>query len=416
MKRIAIIGSGVVGLCAAWYCRQRGFDVTVIERNGPARDNCSFGNAGYITPSHFIPLASPGMVAMGLRMMRNPESPFYIKPRLSWDLLAWSWRFWRACSAARVERAAPFLRDLNLASRACYDDFAKEWGNDFELVRGGLVNVFQTQAKLDHEIHVAEMAHKLGVQAEVLDAAGVRRLNPGLTVETIGGVYFPQDWHLTPPRFMKTILGKLESANCQFAWNADVTGFDVRGRRLHAVKTTTGDIAADEIVLAAGAWSAVVARTLGLSLPMQAGKGYSLTVPNPIERPTVPTLLTEARVAVTPMGATVRFGGTMEMSGLNLDVNPARVRGIVQSACRILPAFRPEHFEGIEPWRGHRPCSPDGLPYLGRSRRFENLILATGHAMMGMSLGPISGKIVGELVSGEKASVDLTLAESERYS
>ncbi len=415
MKRIAIIGSGVVGLSAAWYCRQRGYEVTVIERSGRTRDNTSFGNAGYITPSHFIPLASPGMVAMGLRMMRNPESPFYIKPRLSWDLLSWSWRFWRACTPARVERAAPLLRDLNLASRACYDDFAKEWGNDFELVRGGLVNVFQTQAKLDHEIHVAEKAHQLGLQAEVLDAAGVRALNPGLDIETIGGVYFPQDWHLTPPRFMATILAKLEAANCQFAWNADVTGFDIRGRRVHAVKTTTGEIAADEIVLAAGAWSPVVSRRLGLSLPMQAGKGYSLTLPNPVQRLTVPTLLTEARVAVTPMGSTVRFGGTMEIAGLHMDINPARIRGIVQSACRILPAFHPEHFEGIEPWRGLRPCSPDGLPYLGRTKRFDNLIIATGHAMMGMSLGPISGKIVGEVVSGEKQSIDLALVNPDRY-
>jgi D-amino-acid dehydrogenase len=415
MKRIAIIGSGVVGLSAAWYCRQRGYDVTVIERNGRTRDNCSFGNAGYITPSHFIPLAAPGMVAMGLRMMKNPESPFYVRPRLTWEFLSWGWRFWRACTPARVDRAAPLLRDLNLASRACYDEFANSWGNDFELERRGLVNVFQTQAKLDHEIHVAEKAHQLGVQAEVLDAAGVRRLNPGFQMDTIGGVYFPQDWHLTPPRFMATILAKLEAASCQFAWNADVTGFDVRGRRVHAVKTSAGEIGADEVVLAAGAWSPVVSRSLGLSLPMQAGKGYSLTMPNAPERPTVATLLTEARVAVTPMGANVRFGGTMEMSGLNLDVNPARVRGIIQSACRILPAFRPEHFEGITPWRGHRPCSPDGLPYLGRTKRYDNLTVATGHAMMGMSLGPISGKIVDELIGGEKPAIDLTLVSPDRY-
>ena len=180
-------------------------------------------------------------------------------------------------------------------------------------------------------------------------------------------------------------------------------------------ETTRGELAADEFVLCGGSWSPQTVRSLGLSLPLQAGKGYSLTVPKPRQLPQICAIFTEARIAVTPMDGSLRFGGTMEIAGLNEEVNPVRVRGIIKAVPAYYPEFRFSDFDGIPPWRGLRPCSPDGLPYLGRTRRFANLILATGHAMMGLSLGPITGKLVAQLIVGEKPSVGLDLLDPDRY-
>ena len=414
-KHVVIIGGGVIGLCSAYYCLQRGLRVTVIERNASERDGCSFGNAGMIVPSHFVPLAAPGMVAMGLKWMGNPESPFYVQPRLSTDLLGWGYRFWKASTRQHVERAAPLLRDLHLASRAAYERLADEWSNDFGLVRKGLLMLCQTQHTLTEEAHAAEQATRLGVPAEVLDATATAALDPSVRMNVCGSVFYPRDAHLVPQRFMAGLQSRLIAQGCYFHWDTEVTGFERRGRRVSLIRTPRGGIDADEVVLAGGMWSTGVAGSLRLNLPMQAGKGYSLTLTQPPQLPDLCSILVEARVAVTPMGSALRFGGTMEMSGLNESINPARVNGIIKSSIEYFPEFRQEHFSGIAPWRGLRPCSPDGLPYLGRTSRFDNVVIATGHAMMGVSLGPITGQSVAQILSDEPTEIDLTLLSPDRF-
>jgi D-amino-acid dehydrogenase len=414
-KHVMIIGAGAVGLGTAWYCARRGFRVTVIERNGAARDGCSYGNAGLVVPSHFVPLASPGMVALGLKWMRNPESPFYIKPRLDWDLISWGYRFWRASTPEHVRQCAPFLRDFNLAGRACFEELAALPGGDFDFATKGLLALCKTPAALDHEAQMALRSRELGLPAEVLDARQTAAREPGMRMEIAGSVFFPLDCHLSPHRFMPVIQRHVEGAGVQFHWDTEVSGFVRQGKRLVAVKTSRGEFQADEFVIAAGSWSTVMARELGLRLPMQAGKGYSLTLPKPRQLPQIPAILTEARVAVTPMGGSLRFGGTMEIAGLNEDLNSARVQGIIKAAPKYYPDIGPADFEGIQPWCGLRPCSPDGLPYVGRTGRFDNLLVATGHAMMGLSLGPVTGKLLAEMLAGEKPSLDLTLLNPDRY-
>jgi D-amino-acid dehydrogenase len=194
-----------------------------------------------------------------------------------------------------------------------------------------------------------------------------------------------------------------------------VTGWHREGNRLTALQTTRGEIAADEFILAGGAWSPELFADLGLRIPMQAGKGYSVTVPSPVQRPRLCSIFTEARVAVTPMGDALRFGGTMEIAGMNERINPRRVAGILRAVPNYFPRFRAEHFDGLKPWCGLRPCSPDGLPYLGRTRAAANLIVATGHAMMGLSLSPVTGQLVGQLVDGEAPRFDLGLLDVDRY-
>ncbi|MHA3772996.1 NAD(P)/FAD-dependent oxidoreductase [Verrucomicrobiota bacterium sgz303538] len=415
-KHVLVIGAGVIGLSTAYYALQKGHRVTVIDR-GPAepRDGCSFGNMGMVVPSHFIPLAAPGMVALGLKWMWNPESPFYIKPRLNSDLLDWGWKFWRASTAAHVRQSAPLLRDLSMASRGYFEELSERFGNDFGLVKKGLLMLCKTQHALEEEAKVAQTSHELGIPAEVLDAKQTAAIDPDIRMDVAGAVYFPKDCHLSPAHFVAGLERELTQSGVTFIWNAEVTGWQRQGNRIEAVKTTQGEYSANEYVLCGGSWSPGVVRDLGLKLPMQAGKGYSLTLSNPRQLPQICAILTEARVAITPMGSQLRIGGTMEIAGLNERINPRRVIGIIRAVPQYYPEFTPEDFAEVKPWCGLRPCSPDGLPYIGRFGSYGNLSTATGHSMMGLSLGPVTGKIMSEILSDERPAFDLSLVSPDRY-
>lgn len=419
-KHVLIIGGGVIGLCTAWYAARKGHRVTVLDRGAAGDENCSYGNAGLVVPSHFVPLAAPGMVALGLKWMLKPDSPFYIKPRLDRDLLSWSFKFWRAASARHVRRSAPLLRDLNVASRACFEEFAGLTGNAFGFEKKGLLCLCQTAHRLEEEARTAEQARQLGLKADVLTVKQAAELDPNVRMDIVGAVFFHDDCHLTPTRFMAVLKEQLVKLGVTFYWETEVISWwPPENGHLRTVlcagPTGALDLEADEFVLCCGSWSPGLARSLSLKLPMQAGKGYSLTLPKPRQLPAIPAILTEARVAVTPMGHTLRFGGTMEIAGLNEEINPVRVQGIIRSALKYYPDFTPRDFEGIKPWCGLRPCSPDGLPYVGCTARYANLAIATGHAMMGLSLGPITGKLMAEILSGEKPSIATDALSPDRY-
>jgi D-amino-acid dehydrogenase len=414
-KNVLIIGGGVIGLCSAYYVMQKGHRVTLLERGEPEHDSCSLGNAGMVVPSHCIPLAAPGMVWLGLRMMWNPASPFYIKPRFRPSLWNWVWKFIRASTWSRVEKAAPLLRDLSLASRQCFVELSGIPGNEFGLTQKGLLMLCKTSRALKEESHGAARARELGIPAEVLTPEQTARLDPDIRMEIAGSVYYPKDCHLSPNRFMSGLTRILEQGGTTFAWRTEVTGWRIRGERVESVQTNRGGWNADEFVVAGGAWSPLMTRELGLKLPMEAGKGYSLTLTRPPQIPGLCSILTEARVAVTPMGKSLRVGGTMEFAGLDESVNPVRVRGIIRSIPKYFPQFGEDDFKSIPVWRGLRPCTPDGLPYVGRSRQFSNLCLATGHAMMGLSLGPITGKLTANILADQPPGLDIELLDPERY-
>lgn len=414
-KRVLIIGAGAIGLSAAYYAARAGHQVTVVDRNPERRDGCSFGNAGMIVPSHFTPLAAPGMIALGLKWMWNPESPFYIQPRLSPELLSWGIKFWRAATPAHVQRAAFLIRDLSLASRKCFEDLAQPQGNNFGLVKKGLLMLCKAQHALEAEAKTAEQARTLGIPAEVLTPAATAALDPNVSMDIAGSVYFPLDCHFSPQRFMEVLQGAAAALGVQFAWQTRVKGWQTQAGAVSGLVTDRGVLSADEHVLCGGSWSPEIARGLELNIPIQAGKGYSLTLVCPPQLPAICSILTEARVAVTPIGSALRIGGTMEIAGLNEEINWVRVQGIIKAVPNYYPQFKPEHFAGIQPWCGLRPCSPDGLPYLGRARRYRNLVLATGHAMMGMSLAPITGKLVSELISDEAPSIAIDQLSPNRY-
>ena len=397
--RVVIVGGGVIGLCSAYYALRRGFSVTVLERGGVGADNCSTGNAGMIVPSHFIPLAAPGMIAKGLRMMLNPESPFFIRPRLDPALVKWVWSFYRHSTAAHVAATGGLLRDLNLESRRLFGELAED--ADFGLVRRGLLMLCKTAKGLEEEAAVAEAARRIGLQAEVLDAAATAKADPGITMEVAGSVWFPQDCHLDPGRFLEAMRGAVTALGGVIEHGVEIDRINCGGGRVLAVSAGGRRIDGDQFVVAGGSWSANLLRQVGLRLPLQAGKGYSLTMEAPPELPGLCSIFTEAKVAVTPMGGTLRIAGTMEVGPPDLTVDPRRVRGIIKSVSGYFPRFSEADFDGIRPWAGLRPVSPDGIPYLGRVPRLDNLLAATGHAMMGLSLAPVSGRLVADLLAGD---------------
>lgn len=397
--QVIIIGGGAIGLSTAYYALKRGFAVTVVERGPEGGDNCSVGNAGMVVPSHFIPLAAPGMMAKGLRWMLNPQSPFFVRPRLDPALVRWGWLFHRHATARHVAASRELLRDLNLESARLFGELAVE--EDFGLVRRGLLMLCNSAKGLAEEAAVAAAAHEIGLRAEVLDAAATAALDPAMTMTIAGSVYFPDDCHLNPARFMTAMRRQVRAAGGSLEYGVDIDRIETRGNRVTAVAGSGRRFEGAQFVVAGGSWSAALLKSIGLRLPLQAGKGYSLSLPSPPELPQLCSIFAEAKVAVTPLGGSLRFAGTMEIGGLDLAIHPARVAGITRSVEAYFPRFPPQVFAGLRPWAGLRPVSPDGLPYLGRTHAPDNLIVNTGHAMMGLSLAPVSGRLAADLLAGD---------------
>ncbi len=414
-KKIVIIGGGVIGLCTAYYCMRKGHKVTIIDRGRPEPDNCSVGNAGMIVPSHFIPLAAPGIVAAGLKMMWNPQSPFFVRPRLDAELLDWGFKFIQAATKKRVAKAAPLLLRLSLESRRCFLELAASPQPGFGLALRGLLMLCRTRGGFHEETHAAHEARELGLAADVLTPEETAKLEPDIDMDIAGSVYFPEDCHLCPNRFLHALTTLLRPNGAVFRHGANVIDWRTVNDRIDCVRTNHGNFEADEFVVAAGSWSPTVLKGLGVYLPMQAGKGYSLTLSQPPQLPGHCAILKEARVAVTPMDQTLRFGGTMELGGLDDSINPLRVKGIIKSSVKYFPGFSESDFDSAPAWSGLRPCSPDGLPYLGRTRLYHNMSVASGHAMLGLSLGPISGRLLAQVLSDEEPDIDMELLHPDRY-
>jgi D-amino-acid dehydrogenase len=411
-RDVLVLGGGIVGVCSAHYLAARGKSVTLLER-GDIASGCSAGNAGFVCPSHSIPLAQPGIIAKGLKWMFDPDSPFYIKPRFSPALFSWLWKFRAACTEERVRRVRTVLRDLHCRSVELFDEIARIPGLSFHWTRRGLLSLFRTAHAYEEGLKESAQLQEIGVPSRTLTpdeiAARVPRAKPGLA----GAIHFPGDAHVDPLAFVRGLASTLTSKGVDVRTGTEVTGFTISGRKITGVRTTQGDFAADQIVLAAGSWSPSIARELKLKIPVQPAKGYSITMPLPPAAPSVPLLLIEAKVGVTPMGDRLRLAGTLELAGLDLTINERRVEAIRRGAATFLDGI--EGAATGEVWRGLRPCTPDGLPILGRSAAFDNLILATGHAMIGLSLGPVTGELVAKIACGEPSDIDLTVLQPERF-
>jgi D-amino-acid dehydrogenase len=415
MKCAVIIGGGIIGLSSAYYLQKSGWKVTVLDK-GDFLDNCSYGNAGYVCPSHFVPLATPGIVKQGLKWMMNARSPFYVQPRLNRDLFDWGRKFMASAKADRVEKAAIPLRDIALLSHGEYDNWEKSGGLSFNFAHKGLLEIFQTAEKAHHAEHLVSKSLELGLEARLLNKKELQDLEPQTRIEAIGAVYFKCDSHLFPNKLMEVLGSYLRSRGVEFIDRTPVDRFEINKQILKRVIAGDSVFEADEFVLAAGAWTNTLAASLDVRIPLVAGRGYSITLVDSPYKLNHPAILAEGRVALTPMDdRTIRFGGTMEITSIGQKPRYERVQGILDSVKKFFPDFNVPLPTADKIWFGYRPCSADGLPYIGRVSRYNNLIIATGHAMLGLSLGAGTGKLVGELINGNNPSMDISPFAVERF-
>lgn len=413
MSKVIVAGGGVIGLCAAYYLKKSGHEVVVIDQ-GNIKQGTSFGNAGYICPSHFIPLASPGIVAKGLRWMLSSTSPFYVKPRLDMDLIKWGLTFWKRSGKSTMDRNAPHLNAILQLSRSLTADMRGELGNPFHMEEKGCLMLYKSASTEKHEIEMAHDAAAFNIETRILSAKEVQDLEPDVKVDVRGGVLYPMDAHLNPSELMNTLHAHLEKAGVVFQLGTQILGFEKTGRKVTKVLTDKGDHQADEVVVATGSWLSGILKDLEIDVLLQAGKGYSMTFENMSNNLHYPSILVDDRVAMTPMGSLLRMGGTMEISGIESKMLVKRVQSIFKAAKNYFPEL-PVSFPSTEKvWHGFRPLSPDGLPYIGNHSKYDNLVIAGGHGMLGISLAAGTGKLIDEVVSGHKLSMNIDAFRIER--
>lgn len=411
---VLIVGAGAVGLSSAYYLRQQGLSVRIVEKDVPGAGS-SLRNCGLICPSHYVPLAHPGVISAGLRWMLDPVSPFYIRPRLDLDLLAWVLKFRAASGVERTNRSIPLLFEMNDLSAKLYREIAARNILSFNYDEKGLLLVYNTEEGRKANLEEAEIGLKFGIPIREYRAADIAALDPNLRLKGGGAFHYATDTHMSPQKFVEGMAAFVAKEGVDIVTGAGVTAIDARDGSVAAVRTTKGEYRAKEYVLAGGAWSQDIVRPLGLSLPIQPAKGYSITFDRTPDMFSTPMILTERKVAITPLGDKVRYGGTLELAGFDASINMRRVRAIADAVPVYLEGVRVPPFAESDVWRGFRPCSPDGLPYVGRTMRYRNLVAAAGHAMLGISLAPVTGKLVSEIVAGKPTSVDCALLRPDRY-
>ena len=413
MKDVVIIGGGAVGLWCAWHLHQAGRQVTIVDK-GDFTDGCSFGNAGMIVPSHFIPMASPGIISKGIQWMFKKDSPFYIRPRFNIELAQWLWSFYRSSTKKHVAESVALLRDLHTESRELYRQLNQSTDFNFGFEQKGILMLFKSAAAEHDELEMAEAAHQLGIDAIHLTPEKLKQVEPGMQMDVRGAVHYPGDAHITPHVFMRQMVNQLKQEGVVFLPGKEISGIHDHGSTGAEASTADGDILrAQKIVVAAGSWSGKLLKKTGYRLPMQDGKGYSMTLEGPSLKPSIPSILHEARVAITPMGDDLRISGTLEISGMDDQVNPHKVNSILKAVPEYYPGMKIKDAGPV--WFGYRPCTPDGMPYIGPLQNDSAVIMATGHAMMGLSLAPVTGRIVKDMLAGISSGHALNKTEPSRF-
>ena len=408
---VLIVGGGAIGAAAALDLARRGAQVTLLERGAQLASGCSAGNAGLICPSHAAPLATPAALRQGVRWLGRPDSPFYLRPRPG--VLPWLARFVAACTGERARRSSLVVRELSRASLALHEELASQ-GIDTGLTRRGSLNVYEREESFEEARREAAESASFGLESQLLEGlSAVRELAPAVSGPLAGAVFYPGDVHCDPLRFVQAVGAAAVEAGARIRTGVEVLGLHRRNGRVDAVSTTEGDLGAGEIVLAAGAWTPNLVRDLRIVLPVEGGKGYHVDLETAAGDPTLPVWFQESRVIVTPLAGRLRLAGTLELAGLDLSVDRRRVRAVVEAARRGLSGL--DGRRTLEIWRGLRPCSPDGLPIVGRADEIPNVVLATGHGMMGLTLAPITAKLVGEIVAAANPSHDLQPLRPGRF-
>ncbi len=407
-----MIGAGGIGVASAWYLSHSGWEVTVVDSGDVCR-GCSYGNACLITPSHSHPLPGPGVVGQSLRWMLQRDSPFYIRPRLDAGLVRWGLQFRRFCNAEAAERGHRALVHLSRKSLELFLELQAQL--DFFFQREGLLQVYLTDRALAEARSEQESLESESFRSRLLSREETLELEPAVNPEIAGGLFIEGEAHAFSYGYVTSMARALEQRGVEFLTRRPVSRISVTQHRVDGavVESPHEELQADVVVLAAGSWSPRLAAPLGVDVPLQPAKGYSATIDAYPGAPRLPVLMPENRVIITPLGDRLRFGGTLELAGFNEELNRARYGAVVKKARAILR--EPPEMKNEEAWFGFRPVTPDGLPIIDRARNLDGLIVATGHAMLGFTQSPITGKLVAELANGDTPSVSLSPFRLDRF-
>ncbi|MFP6763788.1 MAG: FAD-dependent oxidoreductase [Planctomycetaceae bacterium] len=408
-----VVGAGIVGIACAHYLSRAGFRVTVIDQ-GTVAGACSHGNCGYICPSHVLPLTEPGAIGMAVRSLFNPRAPFRVKPRFSPALWTWMWQFARRCTQQQVRMAGKHLQTILDASLDEYRQLIPQQSLDCEWKEDGLLYVLQTDHGMESFAKTDQLlTGEFGVTARRIEGAELPAFEPGLQPSLAGAFHYPGDTSVRPDRLNRAWADQLRREGVQFLEHCELQSVRKSAGRVTGLKTTQGDLPAGQIVFALGAWSSRWSAELGCRIPVQPGKGYSLTMPRPEACPRYPILFPEHKIGVSPFDGGFRLGSMMEFSGYDTSIPERRIQQLRDSARPYLVASVDAVAE--DTWYGWRPMTWDSLPVIGPVPGLQNACLATGHNMLGLSLAPSTGKLVAELLTGNPTHIDPTPYSPERF-
>lgn len=403
-KHTLVVGGGIIGAFTAWYLQQAGRQVTIVDK-GKFGAGCSHANCGYISPSHVLPLPKPGQLGIGLKALFSKSGPLRIRPGFNLSLWAWLLKFGTRCNQRDMLQAGTARAAILQSSRALIQDIiegeelAVEWKTD------GLLFVFRDQHHFEHFAETDALLRKdFNVPAEAIAGDALTKMEPALKSGLAGAWHYPGDAHLRPDRLMSELKQRLQQSGVTIVENQAVQTFIRRSNGVSAVATDSGEIAADEFVVATGPLTPMLNKQLDCRIPIQPGKGYSITMPRPKLCPRYPMLLEEAHVGITPFDSGYRIGSTMEFGGYNSEINQQRLQYLRDGATEYLvdPLAEPV----VEEWFGWRPMTWDGLPYIDRTPSFKNVWVAAGHNMLGLSMGTATGKLITELITEQKPHID----------
>ncbi|QEL19764.1 NAD(P)/FAD-dependent oxidoreductase [Limnoglobus roseus] len=412
-NRVVVIGGGVIGAASAYHLAKAGRAVTVVDRAGFGA-GCSHANCGYVCPSHVLPLAAPGALWATLKTMFARNSPVKVRPGVVLRDLGWFLNFARRCKRSHMMAAGVAIRGLLVSSRGLYDDLIRDEHLECEWQTKGLLFVFRSHHAMDHYAETDRLLRdEFETPARRLDGAALAALEPALRPGLAGGWRYEGDAHLKPDRLMAEFRRVLTGLGVEIREHCPVAGLIRRGDRAAGVITIGGEIPAADVVFATGACTPQLRAELGCRVPIQPGKGYSITFPRPAGGPVNPMIFEEDRVAVTPFHDNLRVGSTMEFAGYDDRLNRDRLAYLTDTAAAYLKVMPTGPAD--DEWWGWRPMTPDGLPIIGRTPALANVWLAAGHNMLGLSMAPATGKLIAELVTGTKPHLDPTPYAPTRF-
>lgn len=408
---ILIVGAGIIGTSIGAELSRRGARVCVIDK-GTVGKGCSYGNAGWMTPCFSMPLPMPGMFLKSLKWLMDPQSPLYIKPSFSADLVSWLLQFMKAMNETQARRAVECLVVLSQKSLSEYEKLGQKYP-EIRFQQKGLLMVSRTQAGVDAAVEELNYVKTVGVPGRVLNSDDIQAMEPALKAPLLGGVYFNQEAMAEPYQVVQAMAKEIRAHGGEILENTEMHDLVINNNQVEKVLTSQGEIKARQVVIATGSWSKSLGKLLRLRVPILGGKGYAMIVPPLEKQPQYPMMLVEKKIAVTPRQNSLRIAGTLELVDQDFSITQKRVENIKRGAREFL--YLPEELQIQELWAGLRPCTPDGVPLIGYHKTLSNMMIAAGHQMLGLQSGAGTGLLVADLLEGKTPFVDTKVLDANRF-